>query len=70
MTKLSRLDQVRIEQVMRLCITCHSVSQDLAYVIHRLLNRVGLPFFFLFSNEYCTKHIGGGRDVEERFLRH
>jgi hypothetical protein len=34
------------------------------------LNRVGLPFFFLFSDEDCTDHIGGGRDVEEeRFLR-
>jgi hypothetical protein len=55
---------------MRLCITYLSVGQDLAYVIHRSLNRVGLPFFFSFSDEDCTDHIGGGRDVEEElFLR-
>jgi hypothetical protein len=70
MTKLSRRDQERIEKLLRLHITCLSIGQDLAYVIHMSLNRVGLPFFFLFSDEDCTDHIGGGRDVEEeRFLR-
>jgi hypothetical protein len=64
MAKLSRCDQERIEQLMRLCITCLSVSQDLAYVIHRSLNRIGLPFFFSLSDEDCTDHISGGRDVE------
>jgi hypothetical protein len=29
------------------------------------LNRVGLPFFFMFSDENCADHISGGRDVEE-----
>jgi hypothetical protein len=46
-----------------LCITCLSVGQDLAYVIHKSLNRIGLPFFSL-SDEDCADHIIGGRDVE------
>jgi hypothetical protein len=62
--KLSRRDQERIEQLLRLCITCLSVGQDLAYVIHRSLYRIGLRFFFSFSDEDCADHIGGGRDVE------
>jgi hypothetical protein len=49
---------------MRLCVTCFSVGQDLAHVIHKSLNRVGLPFFFSFGDENCADHIGGGRDVE------
>jgi hypothetical protein len=28
------------------------------------LNRIGLPFFFLLSDENCADHISGGRDVE------
>jgi hypothetical protein len=44
---------------------CLSVGQDLAYVIHRSLNRIGLPSFFLLSDENCADHIGGGGDVEE-----
>jgi hypothetical protein len=63
-TKLSGRNQERIEQLLWLSITCFSVGQDLAYVIHRSLNRVGLPFFFLLSNEDCADHISGGRDVE------
>jgi hypothetical protein len=63
-TELSRRDQERIEQLLRLCITCLSVGQDLAYVIHRSLNRIGLPFFFLLSDEDCADHVGGGRDVK------
>jgi hypothetical protein len=63
-TKLSRCDQECIEQLLRLSITCFSVGQDLAYVVHRLLNRIGLPFFFSFSNEDCADHISDGRDVE------
>jgi hypothetical protein len=43
---------------------CLSIGQDLAYVVHRSLNMIGLPFFFSFSNEDCTNHISGGRDVE------
>jgi hypothetical protein len=43
---------------------CLSVGQDLAYVIHRSLNRIGLHFFFSLSNEDCEDHISGGRDVE------
>jgi hypothetical protein len=38
---------------------CLSVGQDLAYVIHMSLNRIGLPFFFSFGDEDCTDHIGG-----------
>jgi hypothetical protein len=63
-TKLSRHDPKRIEQLLRLCITCLSVGQDLAYVIHRSLNRIGLPFFFSLSDEDCADHVGGGRDVK------
>jgi hypothetical protein len=47
-----------------LCATCLSVGQDLAYVIHRSLNRIGLPFFFSLGDEDCADHISGGRDVE------
>jgi hypothetical protein len=43
---------------------CFSVSQDLAHVIHRSLNRVGLPFFFSLGGENCADNISGGRDVE------
>jgi hypothetical protein len=63
-TKLSRRNQERVEQLLRLSITCLSVGQDLAYVVHRSLNRIGLPFFFSFSNEDCADHISGGRDLE------
>jgi hypothetical protein len=64
MVKLSRRDQERIKQLLRLCITCLSVGQDLAYVIHRSLNRIGLPFFFSLGDENYADHISGGRDVE------
>jgi hypothetical protein len=64
MAKLSRRDQERIEQLLRLCITCLNVGQDLAYVIHRSLNRIDLPFFFSLSDKDCVDHISGGRDVE------
>jgi hypothetical protein len=53
-----------MEQLLRLCITCLSVGQDLAYVIHRSLNRIGLPFFLSFGDESRADHISGGRDVE------
>jgi hypothetical protein len=43
---------------------CLSVGQDLAYVIHRSLKKIGLPFFFSFNNEDCADHISGARDVE------
>jgi hypothetical protein len=43
---------------------CLSIGQNLAYVIHRSLNRIGLPFFFSLSDEDCADHVGGGRDVE------
>jgi hypothetical protein len=41
MVKLSGCNQERIEQLLRLCVTCLSVGQDLANVIHMLLNRIG-----------------------------
>jgi hypothetical protein len=47
-----------------LCITCLSIGQDLAHVIHRSLNRIGLPFFFSFGDENRVDHISGGGDVE------
>jgi hypothetical protein len=47
-----------------LCITCLSVGQDLVYVIHGSLNRIGLPFFFSLGDENCADHISGSRDVE------
>jgi hypothetical protein len=47
-----------------LYVTCLSVGQDLAHVIHRSLNRIGLPFFFSLGDENCADHISGGRDVE------
>jgi hypothetical protein len=43
---------------------CLSVGQDLAYVIHRSLNRIGLPFFFSLGDEDYADHVGGGRDVK------
>jgi hypothetical protein len=64
MAKLSRRNQERIEQLPRLCVTCLSVIQDLAHVIHRSFNRIGLPFFFSLGNENRADHISGGRDVE------
>jgi hypothetical protein len=63
MSKLSRCDQERIEQLLRLCVTGLSVGQDLAQVIHRSLDRIGLPFFSL-GDENRADHISGGRDVE------
>jgi hypothetical protein len=64
MSKLSGRNQEHVEQLLRLCITCLSVGQDLAHVIHRSLNRVGLPLFFSLNDEDCADHISGGRDVE------
>jgi hypothetical protein len=64
MSKLSRCNQERIEQLLRLCVTCLSVDQDLTHVIHRSLNGIGLPFFFSLSDENRADHIGGSRDVE------
>jgi hypothetical protein len=64
MSKLSRHNQECVEQLLRLCIACLSVGQDLAHVIHRSLNRIGLPFFFSLGDENCSDHISGGRDVE------
>jgi hypothetical protein len=62
--KLSGRNPEHIKQLLRLCVTCLSVSQDLSYIIHRSLNRIGLPFFFSLSDEDCADHISGGRDVE------
>jgi hypothetical protein len=64
MTKLSQCNQERIEQLLGLCITCLSVGEDLAHVIHRSLNRIGLPFFLSLGDENCADHISGGRYVE------
>jgi hypothetical protein len=70
-SKLSRGDQEHIEQLLRLCVTCFSVGQDLTHVIYRSLNSIGLPFFFSFGDENRANHIGGGRDVEQEcFLRY
>jgi hypothetical protein len=63
-SKLSRRDQERIEQLLRLCVTCFSVGQNLAHVIYRSLNRIGLPFLFSFGDENGADRISGGRDVE------
>jgi hypothetical protein len=63
-SKLSRRDQECIELLPRLCVTCLSVSKDLAHVIHRSLHRIGLPFFFSLSDENRADHIGGGGDLE------
>jgi hypothetical protein len=63
-SKLSRRDQECIEQLLRSCVLCFSVGQDLAHVVHRSLNRLGLPFFFSLGDENCSNHVGGGRDVE------
>jgi hypothetical protein len=43
---------------------CLSVSQDLTYVIHRSLNRIGLPFLFSLGDENCADHISGGGAVD------
>jgi hypothetical protein len=56
MAELSRHDQERIEKLLRLCITCLSVGQDIAYIKHRLLNRIGMPFFVSLSDEECADH--------------
>jgi type II secretory pathway component PulJ len=63
-SKLSRRDQEHIEQLLRLCVTCFSVGRNLAHVIYRSLNRIGLPFLFSLGNENRADHISGGRDVE------
>jgi hypothetical protein len=63
-TKLSRCDQERIEQLLRLCITCLIVGQDLSYVIRKSLNRIGLAFLFSLGDEDYAHHISGGRDVK------
>jgi hypothetical protein len=62
--KLSLRDQERIEQLLGLCITCLSIGQDLAYIVYRSLNRIGLPFFFSFNDENRADHISGGGYVE------
>jgi hypothetical protein len=63
-TNLSGRNQKHIEQLLRLCVTCLSISQDLAHVIHRSLNRIGLPFFLSLGDEDHADHISGWRDVE------
>jgi hypothetical protein len=62
--KLSGCNQERIERLLRLRVMCLSVGQDLAYIIHRSLNRIGLLFFFSLGDEDFADHISGGRDVE------
>jgi hypothetical protein len=47
-----------------LCITCLSIGQDLAHVIHRSLNRIGLPFFLSLSDDNHADYISCGRYVE------
>jgi hypothetical protein len=64
MSKLSRRDQERIEQLLGLCVTCLSVGQDLAHVVHKSLNKIGLPFFFSLGDENRADHISGGRNVK------
>jgi hypothetical protein len=64
-TKLSRRDHECVEQLLRLGVACFSVGQDLAHVVHRSLNRIGLSFFFSFCGENRVDHISGGGDVEE-----
>jgi hypothetical protein len=62
--KLSGRNQERIEQLLRLCVTCLSVGQDLAYIIHRSFKKIVLPFFFSLGDVDYNDHISGGRDVE------
>jgi hypothetical protein len=64
MAKLSRCNQECIEQLLRLCIMCLSIGQDLTHIIHKSLNRIGLPFFFSLGGENRVDHISGGRDIE------
>jgi hypothetical protein len=64
MSKLSRHYQECIGQLLRLCVTCISVGQDLAHIVHRSLNRISLLFFFSLGNENCADHVSGGRDVK------
>jgi hypothetical protein len=47
-----------------LCVTCLSVGQDLAHVVHKSLNKIGLPFFFSLGDENRADHISGGRNVK------
>jgi hypothetical protein len=47
-----------------LCVTCFSVGQNLAHVIYRSLNRIGLPFLLSLGDENRADHTSGGRDVE------
>jgi hypothetical protein len=62
--KLSRRDQERTEQLLRLCVMCLSVGQDLTHVIHMSLKRIGMLFFFSLGDENRADHISGARDVE------
>jgi hypothetical protein len=64
MSKLFRRNQECIKQLLRLCITFLSIGQDLAHVMHRSLNRIGLPFFFSLDDENRAEHVSGGRDVK------
>jgi hypothetical protein len=64
MSKLSRCDQERIEQLLGLCVMSLSIGQDLAHIGHRLLNKIGLPFFFSLSDENHADHVSSGRDVK------
>jgi hypothetical protein len=47
-----------------LCVTCLSIGQDLANIVHRSLNRIGLPFFFSLCDGNRADHVSGGRDVK------
>jgi hypothetical protein len=64
MSKLCRCDQERIEQLLGLCVKCLSVVQDITHVVHRSLNRIGLPFFFSLDDENHADHVSGGGDVK------
>jgi hypothetical protein len=47
-----------------LCVACLSIGQDLSYIIHKSLNRLGLPFFLSLGDEDYADHISGGRNVK------
>jgi hypothetical protein len=64
MLELSRRGQERGEQLLGLCVTCLSVGQDLAHVVHGSLNRIGLPFFLSLGDENRADHVSGGRDIK------
>jgi hypothetical protein len=64
MVKLAPRKDHRVQQLLNLRVACLGVGQDFADVVHRPLDRQGVPFLRALYHDYGADHLGGRVHVE------